>query len=154
MSGKVVSDTTWLCYQRLNWDSFALQRIFHGNVSRDRRMRTQAIAVWDLAFTILGNKDTAAIFPRRNLPKARRTTAVDLLAAGYRMRSVGMQWSEEEVLAFFRACAQFRRAPEHKGNYATVYDWIAYSILKGSRRHKRSVSSQSKCSTQRSANAH
>ena len=94
------------------------------------------MAVWDLAITILGNKDTAAIFPTRNLPNARRTTAADLLSSGYRMRTVGTKWSDEEVIDFFRACAQYRQAPEIAAKYPTVYEWMAFSALKGGKSRK------------------
>jgi hypothetical protein len=43
-----------------------------------------------------------------------------------------MLWSDAWVCRdFFRACDRYRKAPEVMGNYATVYDWISYGVLKG-----------------------
>ena len=59
----------------------------------------------------------------------------DLVAKGYTLRASEDTWSRDEVGLFFGACAQFRKAGNALiGNYATVYDWISYSVLKGSKK--------------------
>ena len=35
---------------------------------------------------------------------------------------------------FFSACDDFQQTRAVIGNYASVYDWIAYSIIKGARK--------------------
>ena len=59
----------------------------------------------------------------------------DLVAKGYTLRASEDTWSRDEISLFFGACVQFRKAGNALiGNYATVYDWLSYSVLKGSKK--------------------
>ena len=118
-------------YQRLKWDTAALQRIMYGDHSRRRQAKTQAVAVWDLAVTMLGRKTGAHLFPSCKLDPPRRTGPCDLLKAGFRLRSKSEDWTDDDVKIFFEACDKFHRCTAISGSYKTVYEWIATSELKG-----------------------
>jgi hypothetical protein len=108
-----------LNYQRLKWDSSAMQRILHGDTSRGRRCKAQGVlssfsalartqtrtcvlsrvaqAVWDIATLIVGSDGLRGIFPSRVLPRAKYTSVADLLELGFVARGKGTTWTDEEV---------------------------------------------------------
>lgn len=123
-----------LAYQRLKWDSAAIQRILYGDKSRNRRLRTQALGVWNLANMIMRSERMRGMFPTQTITPVTRTSLADLVGKGYVLQGVSRGWSNEEVKLFFDACRKYRRVgPDVLGGYAGVYEWIATSILKGGR---------------------
>jgi hypothetical protein len=123
-----------LAYQRLKWDSAAIQRILYGDKSRNRRLRTQALGVWNLANMVMRGERMRGMFPTQNMTPVTRTSLADLVGKGYVLQGVSRDWSSEEVSLFFGACRKYRRVgPDVLGGYAGVYEWIAISILKGGR---------------------
>lgn len=122
-----------LSYHRLKWDSAAIQRILYGDKSRKRRPNAQVMAVWNTARTMLSQKRGPIFFKNKRLSEVERTTPAHLLAMGYRLRSAGSQWSDEDVKIFFEAATQVNRTPEVLGTYRNVYDWMAVSIFKGAK---------------------
>lgn len=125
-----------LCYIRLKWDSAALRRILYGDKSRNRRAVGQAMAVWNLAISVmgpLGSGKDMALFRSRSPPSVRRTTVEELLDMGYKLNVVDSLWNKDESKLFFQSCTRFARCPDVVGNYATPYEWMAYSIFKGTR---------------------
>jgi hypothetical protein len=95
---------------------------------------TTALHVWNMANVILRNESIRGVLPSQTLIMPARTTVKDLLDKGFTLRSGEKTWSDEEVRTFFEGCAQFRRAPASIGKYQGVYDWISYSLLKGSKK--------------------
>ena len=93
-----------LCYQRLKWDSSAIQRILAGDTSRKRRQNVQALSVWNLTKLMLSHTTARGVFTSQMLPVEKRTTVADLISGGYRLRRIGEHWSDEEIGEFFDAC--------------------------------------------------
>ena len=123
-----------LAYQRLRWDSAAIQRILKGDTSRKRRLHTQAQGVWNLANMLLRTEKMGGLFPTQTMKPVKKTTLGDLVEAGYVLQGVTGDWSTEEVKMFFGACQRYRRVGQPMlGAYAGVYEWIATSVLKGGR---------------------
>lgn len=123
-----------LAYQRLKWDSAAIQRILYGDKTRNRRLRTQAMGAWNLANMIMRADRMRGMFPTQALVPVRRTTLADLVEQGYVLQGVTRDWSKEEVKLFFSACQKYRRVgPDVLQKYAGVYEWTATSVMKGGR---------------------
>ena len=123
-----------LAYQRLKWDSAAIQRILYGDKTRNRRLRTQALGVWNLANMIMRAERMRGMFPTQTIAPVIHTSLADLVGKGCVLQGVSRDWSSEEVSLFFGACGKYRRVgPDVLGGYAGVYEWIATSILKGGR---------------------
>ena len=93
-----------LCYQRLKWDSSAIQRILAGDTTRKRRQNVQAMSVWNLAKLMLSHTTVRGVFTSQMLPVEKRTSVTDLIKNGYRLRQIGDQWDDEDVRGFFDAC--------------------------------------------------
>lgn len=123
-----------LAYQRLKWDSAAIQRILYGDKTRNRRLRTQALGVWNLANMVMRAERMRGMFPTQTITPVTHTSLADLVGKGYVLQGVSRDWSSEEVSLFFDACRKYRRVgPDVLGGYVGVYEWIATSILKGGR---------------------
>ena len=84
-------------YQRLKWDSSALQRILYGDVGRSRQVLTRALGAWNLANVILRNKDLRGVFVLQELPPPKYTSFADLITMGYTLQSTDDKWSPEET---------------------------------------------------------
>ena len=121
-----------LCYQRLKWDSAALQRIVFGDVSRSRQTHTKARSVMNLAMTIIGGQGSTWLFQSSKIEKPVHTTMTELLAHGYKFKALQGKWTDEEVRVFFDSVQRYHRTTSVIGNYRSVYSWIA-AELKGSR---------------------
>jgi hypothetical protein len=111
----------------------------------------------ELAVSILQEAGLSAVFPKQHLSAPARTSAIDLLDMGFKMKVTGDSWGDEDVRclldlfiriyltlcilvmdvfahrSFFGACAKYKRAPGIIGGYASVYEWIGTSVLKGNR---------------------
>jgi hypothetical protein len=136
MQGSVSYDvaTMRMAYQRLKWDSSAIQKVLYGDTTHGRRIRSQAMAIWNLANVMIRSENMRGIFTSQQLHHAQRTSVDDLVEMGYTLRGTSSDWTREEVKNFFRACRRYRQTGmQILGSYADVYDWIAYSIMKGGR---------------------
>ena len=125
-----------LCYQRLKWNSSAIRRILYGDKSKNRRAAAQAVAIWNLGKSVVGQHgcgEDLALHRNQNPPEIKRTSPEDLIEMGYTLRRITNSWGNEEIKQFFRACSRYSRCPAVIGTYGNVYEWMSYSIFKGLR---------------------
>ena len=120
-------------YQRLKWDASVLQRIIFGDTSRNRQTQTKAVSVLNLATTVLaGTTSSKWYFPKRCIKAPAYTTVADLIDMGYKLKTGGVRWTDEEFKVFYEAMRRYEKCKDVIQNYATVYSWIS-SLLKSSR---------------------
>ena len=77
-------------------------------------------------------KQVRGVFAEQILRLPKKTTVPELLANGYKLRGRS-RWTKEQLQLFFESCDRFKKASAVIGMYTSVYDWISYSILKGSK---------------------
>ena len=93
------------------------------------------MAVWNVTNIILSAPELRGVIEGQDLPEPKRTSVADLLRVGYSLRVVGESWTPQEVVLFYDACSLYRRVGMSiLGTYATVYDWISYEQMHGSKK--------------------